>query len=323
MASFGENLKKARELREISLREISDGTKIAVRYLEAIEQDRFESLPGGLFNKGFIRAYAAHIGLDSEATIAGYLEALERSATGEPRVPTPAGIHRPAEIPERRAVSNDPIFVPPPPNGEDTASSPPRSSPLGRIVLLVVAAAVLFAVLVSWRYLGADGRSAAAPQEPHPSATSPESTPRLPVESSSGPSPLATIAASGRPAAGPFETRTPPPSASLATTGFRLPADRRIMDLRVEARARTWVRILCDEEERVNRRMRRGETKTMQCGEQIRISATNGSALALTINGSACRPLAEPGSRIFGYVIRTEDYPSLCQPEERSAGASP
>ena len=61
MASFGEILKRERELRDISLREIADATKIHIRYLEALEANRFDSLPGGVFNKGFIRAYAAFL----------------------------------------------------------------------------------------------------------------------------------------------------------------------------------------------------------------------------------------------------------------------
>jgi hypothetical protein len=67
MASFGESLKRERELREISLRDIADATKINIRYLEALEHDRFETLPGGVFNKGFIRAYARFIGANGEA----------------------------------------------------------------------------------------------------------------------------------------------------------------------------------------------------------------------------------------------------------------
>ena len=67
MASFGESLKRERELREISLRQISEATKINLRYLEALEENRFDALPGGLFNKGFIRAYATYIGIDCEA----------------------------------------------------------------------------------------------------------------------------------------------------------------------------------------------------------------------------------------------------------------
>jgi cytoskeleton protein RodZ len=75
MGSFGEKLKRERELRGISLREVSDGTKISVRFLQALEQDRIEALPGGLFPRAFAKQYALFLGLDAERTVADFVEA--------------------------------------------------------------------------------------------------------------------------------------------------------------------------------------------------------------------------------------------------------
>lgn len=72
MVSLGEELKREREFREISLREISDATKINLRMLEAIESNDFKALPGGIFNRNFIRAYAEFIGLDPEIAVRKY-----------------------------------------------------------------------------------------------------------------------------------------------------------------------------------------------------------------------------------------------------------
>ena len=96
MASFGESLRRERELRDISLREIADATKINLRYLEALEQNRFDILPGGVFNKGFVRAFAQFIGIDAEAMVTAYLDE-ERSQSG---APAPA-----AALPESIPVS--------------------------------------------------------------------------------------------------------------------------------------------------------------------------------------------------------------------------
>jgi cytoskeleton protein RodZ len=73
MASFGENLRRERELRGVSLREISEATKISKRFLEALEQDRLDVLPGGLFPKSFVRQYARHLGLDAERLVGEFL----------------------------------------------------------------------------------------------------------------------------------------------------------------------------------------------------------------------------------------------------------
>jgi cytoskeletal protein RodZ len=86
MDSFGETLKRERELRGVTLDEISLATRIATRFLKAIEEERWDDLPGGVFNRGFVRAMARYIGLDEEDTVAEYVLAIGDRATA-PVVP--------------------------------------------------------------------------------------------------------------------------------------------------------------------------------------------------------------------------------------------
>ncbi|MBI1941648.1 MAG: helix-turn-helix domain-containing protein, partial [Acidobacteria bacterium] len=72
MATFGENLRREREMRGVTLQEISAATKISSRFLEALEGEEFSKLPGGIFTRGFIRAYAKYLGLDEEHVLAEY-----------------------------------------------------------------------------------------------------------------------------------------------------------------------------------------------------------------------------------------------------------
>ena len=65
-------MRLARETRGIALRDISEQTRISMRYLEAIETDDYGRLPGGIFNRSFIRAYAKFIGYDEKQAIAEY-----------------------------------------------------------------------------------------------------------------------------------------------------------------------------------------------------------------------------------------------------------
>lgn len=69
---FGEHLKREREMRGVSLSEISAATRISTRFLEAIENDRWNELPGGAFNRGFIRSIARFLGLDEDSLVAEY-----------------------------------------------------------------------------------------------------------------------------------------------------------------------------------------------------------------------------------------------------------
>ncbi len=79
MESFGARLKKERQQRKMTLDEIAASTKIGTRFLRALEEEHFEQLPGGIFNKGFVRAYARHLGIDEAQAIADYLAAAGAS----------------------------------------------------------------------------------------------------------------------------------------------------------------------------------------------------------------------------------------------------
>jgi cytoskeletal protein RodZ len=70
--NFGERLKRERELREVTLGEITSATRIGSRFLEALENEDWEKLPGGVFNRGFVRSIARYLGLDEEAFLAEY-----------------------------------------------------------------------------------------------------------------------------------------------------------------------------------------------------------------------------------------------------------
>jgi len=83
MATLGQQLKHSREEKGISLHQIADSTHIGVRFLQAIESDTYDILPGGVFNRAFVRKFAKQVGLDEEQAIKLYEEQLEEQG-GEP-----------------------------------------------------------------------------------------------------------------------------------------------------------------------------------------------------------------------------------------------
>lgn len=99
MASFGATLRRERELRQITLREISEATKVNLRYLEALERDDFRHLPGGVFNKGFVRAFAQYIGIDPDRMVLAYLEEERRQKAAA------GAVEEPSPEPPKRAFS--------------------------------------------------------------------------------------------------------------------------------------------------------------------------------------------------------------------------
>lgn len=70
--TLGEKLRQAREERGISISEVSEQTRIASLYLESIENDDYKPLPGGIFNKGFVKSYAKFIGIDEQEAMQDY-----------------------------------------------------------------------------------------------------------------------------------------------------------------------------------------------------------------------------------------------------------
>lgn len=90
---FGEHLKREREMRGVSLEEVAAATRISTRFLEAIENERWEQLPGGAFNRGFIRSIARYLGLDEDDLVAEY--AVEtKGGNGHRAMESPGGMHR-------------------------------------------------------------------------------------------------------------------------------------------------------------------------------------------------------------------------------------
>jgi cytoskeletal protein RodZ len=91
--SFGHWLKRQREVRDLSLREISDVTKINLRYLEALEQNHFSALPAPVFARGFLREYARYVGLDPDEVVNYYTAAQQDQEPESPSGPRPRRLH--------------------------------------------------------------------------------------------------------------------------------------------------------------------------------------------------------------------------------------
>jgi cytoskeletal protein RodZ len=158
MSSFGEELRRERELRSISLREVAEATKVNVRYLEAIERNQFDQLPGGVFNRGFVRAYAEFIGVDPETMVNAYL-LEEQSKAGSAPKPKPELLRgdrerrtartSPAKEQERKERQKE--------KKKEEEEETPRTAPRSRLrvvglwifVVLVVAGLVLLGVWAS------------------------------------------------------------------------------------------------------------------------------------------------------------------------------
>ena len=89
VVDFGTKMKRAREARGVSLRQIATATKISVAALEALERNDISRLPGGIFSRAFVRSYAIQVGLDPEDTVRDFLTQFPHDSVtaGSPHVP--------------------------------------------------------------------------------------------------------------------------------------------------------------------------------------------------------------------------------------------
>ncbi|MFL6374984.1 MAG: helix-turn-helix domain-containing protein, partial [Pyrinomonadaceae bacterium] len=79
--SLGEKLRQAREEKGLTLGGVAEQTRISSLYLEAIENDDYKILPGGIFNKGFVKSYAKSVGIEEQEALMDYQAVLARSET--------------------------------------------------------------------------------------------------------------------------------------------------------------------------------------------------------------------------------------------------
>jgi cytoskeleton protein RodZ len=131
MATFGERLRSEREARGIGLEEIAAATKISARYLDALERDDFEHLPGDVFTKGFVRAYAEHIGLAPEDLVEGFERERDSRSGAMPREDDRAVLREMSRLLADREVE-------------------PATDRRGRTVAWIVGSLVVVAAAVVW-----------------------------------------------------------------------------------------------------------------------------------------------------------------------------
>jgi cytoskeleton protein RodZ len=253
LPSFGKNLKTEREKRSITLEQISSSTKIGTRMLQALEDENFDQLPGGIFNKGFVRAYARHVGLDEDQAIADYLEASGQNTPEQPDAKVAPEIVRPEPA--------QPAFG--------------RPIPLGSL-----AAALLVITLALWLWnrwhQKTDGQSATTP--PPVTQDSPaKSVPSLPLPKQTNP--LATPGSS---------TGANPIAAAPKTTATTTPPTLTSGPITVViiAREDSWLSIAADGQTVFEDTLIAENQHAVHAQNQVVIKAGNTGALDFVFNGT-------------------------------------
>ncbi len=276
MASFGMRLKQEREKQSITLDDISLSTKISTRMLRALEEERFDQLPGGIFNKGFIRAYARCLGMDEDQAIADYLAATTTV--------TPSG---------KKSENNDPPPMLDPPSSHDGNTAAARI-PWGTFAVTLLIVALGFA---AWGFYSRQSQKA-APTSAAPATTPPEVAPTPVAETSPSTNGSAVAAVAAVAAAGRSQPTVPPSaggdtgSTPAANPPVSIPEQAPSPDLQpgrfvvlIKAREDSWLSVSVDGEVSTQGTLTAPAEKSVRATKEITIKAGNIGALDFAFNG--------------------------------------
>jgi cytoskeleton protein RodZ len=255
--SFGERLKREREMREVSLDELMKATRISQRFLEALENEDWKKLPGGVFGRGFVRTIAGYLGLDEESFLSEYDLARGDVSHGSSR-------------PEER-IPSTPAWIP----------------VVAVLVLCAIVAGLFFAGKYAWRRYEAHRQTQSSsvvlmpPQDPSAGTGILQSTP---VQTSI-------------PAANPDATTPAGASESVAgTTSGGASTGVATLDLSVSTSAATRVRVLGDDKLLFDGELPAGINRHFAANDHFEITAADSSAVLLELNHQVMRPLGPPGA---------------------------
>ena len=285
MAGFGEYLRREREMRGVSLEEISTATKISIRFLQAIENEELSKLPGGIFTRSFVRTYARYLGLDEERVLADCQL---------------AGQHKP-EVDIRRITANRAR-----PNGAASRT---------RIIALLMAGVLLAIGYVLFRHSrrvmeqqsstpmvtapsttapGTNPPPTAAPVQPSTPAQ-PENNPSLPATSTSPPAGAATAPGTlpgGAPSPG---AKANPPNQSATSEATSPVAAHTDLVLQVAATERAWVAVDADGKTVLQKVLNPNEVENLKALDSFDVTMGNAQGVVLTLNGETLKPLGRRG----------------------------
>lgn len=278
---FGEELRRERQIREISLEEISSATKISVRLLTALEQGDVRRLPAPAFTRGFIRAYARHLGIDPEEKVNAYLADLSGD---HPEVPAP-----------KKALPRSRFWR-------------------GRRGTASMMVAGVTGILLVLGFI-------ASPQQrrdriPKPTVVPPRAAPVAfkNVAISNEPTPIiqnaAALAAAEARAAESSETAPSAPSgaAKVANAAPAASAETSVagITLTLEFQDDSWAKIQADGATVVSGLVRRGETRRLHAREGFRVTLGNAGGVRVTVDGRPIEPLGGVGE-----VVRDLALPAV------------
>jgi cytoskeletal protein RodZ len=265
LLGIGERLRNAREAKGLSLRAVADLTRIRAIDLQALEEERFDQLPGAVYARGFLRTYADALGLDADRLLDAYPSALE--------APVPAPIGTAAEIPIQ------------------PAAPPSRLRVIATYVAIVLGAGLVAVGIIGYLQL----RQFNEPV--NPGAVTP---PEGPAAQAPAPAPRPETAAPRGAAPGPTAQPVEPPVPAPAPVPPAEPPQPAIIDgvsVEIRTQGTSWLRVTADGTRVFQGLLHEGESRSWQARRRLTIRVGNAPAVQVAVNGRRVPPPS--GKRVW------------------------
>ncbi len=271
MGAFGDKLRREREMRKISLDEIAAATKIGTRSLKALEDENFSILPGGIFNRGFVRSYARFLGLNEDDAVADYQAAVTEQPVSVEKIVAQSAMAKASRLAAQQAQE-----------------SSDKSGVLRAVGLLALACAVVFGGYQAFRhgyFKALKGPSLhrqmkqQAQGAAHPPPTPSQQTPSVP-----------TVATDRTPApqARTQSTTATPQQASLSVAPIASE-----FTVSIKTSEESWLSVTADGKRAFQRLFAANEQQSVSAKSKIEIKIGNPNGTEISLNG---KPLALTGS---------------------------
>jgi cytoskeleton protein RodZ len=266
MSDLGEMLRRAREKKELTLAQVEDGIRIREKFLKALEEGDYDILPEEVYARGFVRSYAAYLGLDPEEALALYLE--DRTPF-QAAIPPP----RPMSAPIKPMVD----------------SPSPSASWLNPVWAIVIAAAIMVIACVMagglwavrrYRLPGESVEAKAGPTLPAYTVIATEASP---------PSPTPGISV-------PFvPTDTPTPTTTPTVTPTPAPKAYTGVEIELVVREKAWLQVIVDGVKQFDGILEAGERRIFSGQQRVAVRCGNAGGVEVIVNGRSEGLMGGPG----------------------------
>jgi len=297
MKKLGEELKKAREEKGLTLSQAAEKTRISRTFLEALENGDYSVIPGEVFVSGFLRSYARELGLKEKAVMARYKEAVGKS---------------------------QPVSADAPPTYAPSKQAPPaveRKFSLSKAVGVVAVIALLFII-----FAVVFSNEGSVPKKAEPvvaTRTVPLPEPKpfteltglalehqqgLEEEQAQGPVP-AQLPENMQAPVKPVEPPKPPEQAKPAVQEKPVkPAGNTATKLTVKltAREKTWYTYKSDETGKGDVTLRPGESAYIRADKRVVLDIGNAGGVDVVLNGKKLPPYGKAGEVVRGIVFTSD-----------------